>query len=514
LPADRRVALALPQPPLGQGRSGIGLADEGMNMSFLGIDLGTSGLRALLVDENGAPLGATERHYTAQHPKSGWSEQDPADWIAALEGAVEDLRAKHPEFAALKGIGVAGHMHGATLLDAEDKVIRPCILWNDTRSHVEAARLDATDRVRELSGNIVFPGFTAPKLEWVRAHEPDNFARVARVLLPAAYLNHYLTGDYVADMSDSAGTSWFDVGRREWSDYLLDQGHMRRDQMPRLVEGSDRAGVLRGDLARKWGLKAEVAVAGGAGDNAAAACGIGTLDEGQGFVSLGTSGVILAARQGYAPAPATAVHTFCHAVPGRWYQMGVMLSATDSLNWLSTIVGEKPAALTAALGDDLLAPGTVRFLPYLSGERTPHNDAAIRGSFTGLGTDTRREDLTRAVLEGVAFGLRDSFEALKATGAHFDSLIAIGGGTASRYWLRLIATVLGVPLRLPAGGEFGAALGAARLGLCAGTGADPLAVMQAPDLGPTIAPEATLVPAFDAAFAKFRAAYPALRATQ
>lgn len=483
-------------------------------MSFLGIDLGTSGLRALLVDDAGAPIGATERHYQARHPKSGWSEQDPADWIAALDGAVAELRSAHPAFAALEGIGIAGHMHGATLLDEGDRVIRPCILWNDTRSHAEAARLDAAPKVRELSGNIVFPGFTAPKLEWVRAHEPENFARVAKVLLPAAYLNHYLTGDYVADMSDSAGTSWFDVGRREWSDYLLEQGHMRRGQMPRLVDGSDRAGTLRADLARKWGVPGDVAVAGGAGDNAAAACGIGALDEGQGFVSLGTSGVILAARQGYAPAPETAVHTFCHAVPERWYQMGVMLSATDSLNWLSGIVGEKPAALTASLGDDLLAPGSVRFLPYLSGERTPHNDAAIRGAFTGLGTETTREGLTRAVLEGVAFGLRDSFEALKATGAGFDSLIAIGGGTGSRYWLKLIATVLGVPLRLPSGGEFGAALGAARLALCAATGADPKAVMQAPDLRQEIAPDAAQAAAFDDAFARFRAAYPLMRSAQ
>lgn len=483
-------------------------------MSFLGIDLGTSGLRALLVDDAGRPLVATERHYGARHPKSGWSEQDPADWIAAIEGAVAELGAAHPEFAGLRGIGVAGHMHGATLLAADDTVIRPCILWNDTRAHVEAARLDAIDGVRALSGNIVFPGFTAPKLDWVRAHEPENFARVAKVLLPAAYLNHYLTGDHVADMSDSAGTSWLDVGRRDWSDFLLEQGHMRRDQMPRLVEGSAPAGVLRADLARRWGLQGEVAIAGGAGDNAAAACGIGAMDEGQGFVSLGTSGVILAARQGYRPAPETALHTFCHAVPDRWYQMGVMLSATDSLNWLAAIVGARPAALTAALGEDLAAPGRVRFLPYLSGERTPHNDAAIRGSFTGLGTETGREDLTRAVLEGVAFGLRDSFEALKATGARLDSLIAIGGGTGSRYWLKLIATVLGVPLRLPAGGEFGAALGAARLGLCAATGADPLATMRAPELGEDIAPDAALAPAFDAAFARFRAAYPALKATQ
>ncbi|RJL04866.1 xylulokinase [Paracoccus siganidrum] len=483
-------------------------------MSFLGIDLGTSGLRALLVDGEGRPLGATERHYPLCHPHSGWSEQDPADWIAALEGAVAELRDRHPEFAALRGIGVAGHMHGATLLDAEDRVIRPCILWNDTRSHAEAARLDAIADFRALSGNIVFPGFTAPKLEWLRAHEPENHARIARVLLPAAYLNLWLTGDHVADMSDSAGTSWLDTGRRDWSDRLLGAGHMRRDQMPRLVEGSEPAGHLRAQLARDWGLAQPVVVAGGAGDNAAAACGIGAMEEGQGFVSLGTSGVLLAARDGYRPAPETALHTFCHAVPGKWYQMGVMLSATDSLNWLSRIAGATPAQLTAGLGDSLRAPGPVRFLPYLSGERTPHNDPVIRGSFTGLASETTRDDLTRAVLEGVAFGLRDSHEALKATGARTDRLMAIGGGARSRYWLRAIATALDVTLTLPSDGEFGAALGAARLGMVAAGAGSVEQVMTAPDVTEEIAPDPELRGAFDEAFAAYRAAYPAIRAAQ
>ncbi|MGR3272803.1 xylulokinase [Thalassococcus profundi] len=483
-------------------------------MAYLGIDLGTSGLRALLVDADGVPLASAERHYDVAHPHSGWSEQDPADWIAALDGAVEELRANCPEFAGLRGIGVAGHMHGATLLDASDAVLRPCILWNDTRSHAEAARLDVADDVRALSGNIVFPGFTAPKLDWVRAHEPEVFDRVAKVLLPAAYLNLYLTGDHVADMSDSAGTSWLDVGARDWSDRLLDAGHMRRDQMPRLVEGAAEAGRLRESLCSKWGLKGPVSVAGGAGDNAAAACGIGALAEGDGFVSLGTSGVLLAARDGYRPAPDTALHTFCHAVPGQWYQMGVMLSATDSLNWLARIAGCKPADLTAGLGPDLQTPGPVRFLPYLSGERTPHNDAEIRGAFTGLAAGSDRDDLTRAVLEGVAFGLRDSFEALRATGARLDSLIAIGGGTASAYWLRLIATVLGVPLRRPEGGEFGAALGAARLGMVAATGTDAGEVMTRPALGDAIDPDPGMRDAFDDAYAAFRAAYPAIKAVQ
>ncbi|WP_020043456.1 xylulokinase, partial [Salipiger mucosus] len=397
-------------------------------MAYLGIDLGTSGLRALLTDAEGAPLASAERHYEVAHPHSGWSEQDPADWIAALEGAVAEL-SHHPAFPGLRGIGVAGHMHGATLLDAQNRVLRPCILWNDTRSHAEAARLDAMPEARALSGNIVFPGFTAPKLEWVRAHEPETFAQVAKVLLPAAYLNFHLTGEHVADMSDSAGTSWLDTGARDWSDTLLDAGHMRRDQMPRLVEGCAPAAPLRRELARAWGLAGGCVVAGGAGDNAAAACGTGVLHEGEGFVSLGTSGVLLAARGGYAPDPGSALHTFCHAIPDQWYQMGVMLSCTDSLNWLARISGKHPSELTAALGEELRAPGRVRFLPYLSGERTPHNDAAIRGAFTGIGAETGLEELTRAVLEGVAFGLRDSAEALRGAGARLDRLLAIGGGT-------------------------------------------------------------------------------------
>jgi xylulokinase len=483
-------------------------------MMFLGIDLGTSGLRALLVNAEGVPVGSTERHYGVSNPHLGWSEQDPADWIAALDGAVEEMRARYPAFSDIRGIGVAGQMHGATLLDKKGCVLRPCILWNDSRSHQQAERLDSTDQVRALSGNIVFPGFTAPKLEWVRENEPEIYKKTAMVLLPAAYLNFYLSGQYVADMSDSAGTSWLDVGQRDWSDTLLEAGHMSRAQMPRLVEGTEAGGQLRAELVSKWGLDGHVIIAGGAGDNAAAACGIGALDEGQGFVSLGTSGVLLSARDGYRPAPDTAVHTFCHAIPGRWYQMGVMLSATDSLNWFAGITRESPADLTMALGDTLLQPGHVRYLPYLSGERTPHNDADVRGSFTGLSSASSRDDLTRAVLEGVAFGLRDSFEALKSTDAKLDELIAIGGGTGSHYWLRLIATVLGVPVHLPSDGEFGAALGAARLAMVAVTGVNPDSVMTSPTIGETIEPEKSMLGTFDEAYHRFCSAYPLIKAAQ
>ena len=483
-------------------------------MAYLGIDLGTSGLRALLVDGAGTAFAAAERSYSTQSPHAGWSEQDPAQWIASLEEVVAELRASEPSFAELEGIGVAGHMHGAVTLDAHGAVIRPCILWNDTRSHAQAARLDAMEGVRDISGNIVFAGFTAPKLDWMRAHEPENHARVAKVLLPAAYLNHYLTGDYVADLSDSAGTSWLDVGARDWSEMLLAASHMRRDQMPRLVEGCAVAGHLRADLRRAWGLTREVVIAGGAGDNAAAACGMGAISEGQGFVSLGTSGVLLMARDGYAPAPETALHSFCHAIPDRWYQMGVMLSATDALNWLSRISSQTPAQLTVALGETLQAPGPERFLPYLAGERTPHNDAGARGAFTGLGTGTDLPALTRAVLAGVAYGLRDSLEAMKACGAKLDALDLIGGGAASTYWARLIATVLGVPLTRPAGGEFGAALGAARLAMVAATGCAPEDVMQRPEAGEVFAPDTALHAAFEADYTAFKAAFPAIRAVQ
>ena len=482
-------------------------------MSFLGIDLGTSGLRALLVDGAGRPVGSAERHYGVSHPHPGWSEQDPADWIAAFRGAVADLRAAHPEFAALRGIGVAGHMHGACVLDRAGEVLRPCILWNDTRSHVQAAAMDADPRFRARTGNIVFPGFTAPKLAWMAAEEPELFARAARILLPAAYLNLWLTGEAVGDLSDASGTAWLDTGARDWSDALLEATGLTRAQMPRLVEGAAEAGRLRADLAAEWGLSGPVSVAGGAGDNAAAACGIGAMAEGAGFVSLGTSGVLLAARDGYAPAPQTALHSFCHAVPGRWYQMGVMLAATDSLNWLSRITGTAPAALTADLGP-LRAPGPVRFLPYLSGERTPHNDPAIRGSLTGLAAATDRGDLTRAVLEGVAFGLADSLSALHRTGARPDTLMAIGGGARSRYWLEAIATALDVTLTLPEAGEFGAALGAARLGMVAAGAGSVAEVMTPPAITARIEPDPALRPAFAEALAAFRASYPAIRAIQ
>lgn len=473
---------------------------------YLGLDLGTSGVKGILMNDRQEVVAEATAPLTVQRPHEGWSEQEPSHWIAAAETVLDKLSAFG--LGAVQGMGLSGHMHGATLLDAADNVLRPCILWNDTRAHVEAARLDADPRFRALSGNIVFPGFTAPKLDWVRAHEPAIWAKVAKVLLPKDYLRLWLIGDHVAEMSDAAGTSWLDTGARDWSDDLLAATGLTRAQMPRLVEGSAVSGVLRDTLAERWGM-GRVVVAGGGGDNAASGVGVGVVRAGEAFVSLGTSGVLFAANDGYQPDPATAVHTFCHALPGAWHQMGVILAATDALNWYGRFVGQDAAVLTAGLGG-LQAPGKALFLPYLGGERTPLNDAAIRGSFMGLDHATDTAAGTRAVLEGVTFALRDCRDALAATGTRIDRLLAVGGGSRSDYWLRAIATALNVPVDLPVAGDFGGAFGAARLGLMAATGAGA-EIATRPKIARSVDPEPGLVDAFSAGHARFRAAQSALR---
>lgn len=475
---------------------------------YIGLDLGTSGLKGILMDEDQGVVAEATAPLSVSRPAEGWSEQSPADWIAAAEQVMDALAAKAP-LAAVRGIGLSGQMHGATLLDAADEVLRPCILWNDTRAHAEAAALDGDPMFRRVSGNIVFPGFTAPKLDWVRSYEPAIWGRVAKVLLPKDYLRLWLTGEHVAEMSDAAGTSWLDTGARDWSDDLLAVTGLTRDHMPRLVEGSAVSGQLRAALAARWGLPADVVVAGGGGDNAASGVGVGVVKAGDAFVSLGTSGVLFAANDGYQPAPETAVHTFCHALPGTWHQMGVILAATDALNWYGRFVGQEAAALTGGLGA-LQAPGKTQFLPYLGGERTPLNDAAIRGAFTWLEHATDRAAGTRAVLEGVTFAIRDCRDALAATGTRLDRLIAVGGGSRSDYWLQAIATALGVPVLLPKAGDFGGAFGAARLALMAATGAGA-EVATLPPIARSIDPVAALTDAFDAGHARFRAAQSAIR---
>ncbi len=473
---------------------------------YLGLDLGTSGLKGVILDDDQRIVAEATAPLTVSRPHSGWSEQAPADWIAAAEAVFDALEGKG--LRDVTGIGLSGQQHGATLLDAADQVLRPCILWNDTRAHVEAAEMDADPAFRRIAGNIIFPGFTAPKLRWVERHEPATFARVAKVLLPKDYLRLWLTGEHVSEMSDASGKGWLDIARRDWSDELLAATNLSRAHMPRLVEGSQVSGQLRPELAARWGMGRPV-VAGGAGDNAASAVGTGVIGPGAAIVSIGTSGVVFAGTDGFRPAPETAVHAFCHALPGTWHQMGVILAATDALNWFARLVGSDAATLTGGLGA-LQAPGRTLFLPYLGGERTPLNSAVVRGSFTGLEHATDTQAATRAVLEGVTFAFRDCLDALAATGTRPDRLIAVGGGTRSDYWLSAIATALGLPVDLPAAGDLGGAFGAARLGMMAATGAGA-EIATPPKIARTIAPDTTLTDAFAAAHARFVQSRTAIR---
>ena len=478
---------------------------------FLGLDLGTSSLKALLVDGNQRAVGAASAPLTVQRPAPGHSEQDPAAWWQALDEVVAALREAHPrEFAAVQAVGLAGQMHGAVLLGADDQVLRPCILWDDTRAAAECRELEqAFPALHEVAGNLAMPGFTAPKLLWVRRHESDVFRRVARVLLPKAWLRYRLTGEFIEDMSDASGTLWLDVGRRDWSDAALAATGLSRAQMPRLVEGTAPAGTMRADLAARWGLARAPLLAGGAGDNAAGAVGLGAIRPGSAFLSLGTSGVLWATTGRFVPAPRLAVHAFCHAVPGTWHQMGVTLSAAASLAWWAGVVGRPEAELLAELPPPR-APSAAQFLPYLAGERTPHNDAAARGAFAGLSHATGRAELTQAVLEGVAFSFRDCLDALAASGTAVTTATLIGGGSRSARWAGILAAVLGIPLgRLPEG-EHGGAFGAARLARLACTGEDVEAVCTPPPLLDPVEPDPALAEAYVGAVTRYRALYPCL----
>jgi xylulokinase len=479
---------------------------------FLGIDLGTSEVKLLLLDGNGRTVGTAGSPLTLSTPQPLWSEQNPADWWRATGAAVSQLRTAHPlAFAQVRAIGLSGQMHGAVLLDGSDAVLRPAILWNDGRCHAECAELEAAaPALHDIAGNLAMPGFTAPKLLWVRKHEPELFAQVASVLLPKDWLRLQLTGEKVSDPSDAAGTLWLDVARRDWSDELLAATGLSRAHMPRLVEASQPSGVLKPEIAKAWGLGAEVVVAGGAGDNAASAIGIGATNPGDGFISLGTSGVLFVVNDRYRPNPASAVHAFCHALPQRWHQMSVMLSAASCFRWFCNLVGQNESALLAELGPEDNAVNAPTFLPYLAGERTPHNDPFAPGVFHGLKAGTTRADCTYAVLEGVAFGLADGLDALRAAGTEVSQLSLVGGGSRSAYWAQLIADALNVEIVVHAGSEAGGALGAARLGWLA-SGGSVEAVCTRPDITARFAPSAERHARLAPRLARFRDLYQRLR---
>ena len=436
---------------------------------YIGIDIGTSEVKALLLGPDQRVIGSAGSALTVSRPHPGHSEQDPADWWTATQAALSSLRAAHPaEYAATEAIGLSGQMHGAVLLDAQDRVLRPAILWNDTRSAAECSEMMAElPALSDLGGSLAMPGFTAPKLRWVARHEPEIFRRVTKVLLPKDHVRLMLTGEHVSDLSDASGTLWLDVRRRDWSDELLALTGLTRSHMPRLVEGSEPSGRLKADVAQALGLRPGTVVAGGAGDNAASAVGMGAVEAGQGFLSLGTSGVLFVVTPDYQPNAASATHAFCHAVPARWHQMSVMLSAASALQWVADLLGaanagevaERAAALSAH--DRAASP---LFLPYLSGERTPHNDARVRGSFHGLDFDTDAARLGYAVMEGVSFGLLDGLVALNAAGSTVSRLSLVGGGARSGFWAQMLASALDVEIVTHGGSAVGGALGAARLG--------------------------------------------------
>lgn len=479
---------------------------------FLGLDLGTSGLRMILLDASQKVIADCNVEYLVSHPHIGWSEQEPTDWTNACDQAIGILKKQAPNaIENLSAIGISGHMHGATLINKSGEALRPCILWNDTRSYKEAQKLDEKPAFHAISGNIVFPGFTAPKLAWVKANEPIIFNQIWKVLLPKDYLRFWLTGDAISDMSDSAGTAWMDVGKRQWSDKLLELSGMNNSQMPDLIEGSEVGGMLLERLRKKWGIKNPVLIVGGGGDNAAAACGAGVFREGEGFVSLGTSGVLLVARNGYSPAPETAVHSFCHAIPDTWYQMGVILSAADCLTWLSRLTGQSVMQISGLLPDKINGPSRAGFLPYLSGERTPHNDSDLRGGFTNLDITDGVKELTQAVMEGVSFALRDNLEALKLTGANLTHLIAMGGGAQSRFWIETIATIFNLPIQIPKKGEFGAAFGAARLAMIGANIGSISDILTAPKISVTIEPKDNLINTYNEKYERFKNAYPIIK---
>jgi xylulokinase len=474
---------------------------------FLGIDIGTSSVKAVLVDEGGAIAAESSAPLTISRPQPLFSEQDPDTWWHATEHAVRTLPDNLRR--AVHAIGLAGQMHGATVLDGSEQPLRPAILWNDGRSVAECTELeDAEPEARRITGNIVMPGFTAPKLLWLRKHEPEIFGQIAHVLLPKDYVRLKLTGEKVADMSDASGTAWLDVGRRNWSDRMLAATGLDRSHMPSLAEGNAPSGTLTHVAAERLGLP-RVVVAAGGGDNAASAIGMGVITPGDAFLSLGTSGVLFVATDRFRPNPDQAAHAFCHCLPGRWHQMAVILSAASALDWVARLTGSASLhELVAAAEQRGLQRSSPIFLPYLSGERTPHNDALARGVFFGLSSDTAPSDLAVAVMEGVALAFADGLDVL---GGNIGTITMTGGGARFPWWGRLISSVLGRPLTYRKGGEGGAAYGAARLARLALTGEEPDAVCVPPPLSHIIEPEPELDELLAERRQVFRRLYPDLK---
>lgn len=429
---------------------------------YLGIDIGTSSVKAVIIDDENLLIETHSTDLAISRPHPLWSEQNPDDWWSATNIAVKGLSAANLQ--KVQSIGLTGQMHGATLLDHDLRPLRPAILWNDGRSYLECTQLqDSQSDFIDRGGNLVMPGFTAPKLQWVRNNEPDIFRKISKILLPKDYIRLCMSGELASDMSDAAGTLWMDVKARDWHDPLLDACGLNRGHMPKLYEGIQQTGTLRQKVANDWGMQSVPIIAGG-GDNAAGAIGAGVVNDGDALMSLGTSGVIFVASNHYRSNPSLAAHAFCHALPDRWHLMSVMLSAASSLDWAMKVTGISDAAqLIARAKSDSNIGCATSFLPYLSGERTPHNNPHASGVLFGLNHDAGAGEIAQAVLEGVAFGMADGFNALLDAGVNVDHISVIGGGSQSNYWGQILASALNRPLVYRDGAATGPAYGAARL---------------------------------------------------
>lgn len=484
-------------------------------MKVLGIDAGTSALKAIIVDEAQAILAESAVPLRTSNLRPGWSEQQPDDWWLALQQAIASLRAaQRGALRQVRAVGLSGQMHGAVLVDSARHPIRPAILWNDGRATLECELLQrAAPDLPWIAGVIAMPGFTAPKLLWLKAHEPENFGRIAKVLSAKDFLRLKLTGETATDMSDAAGTLWLDEARRDWSDPLLAASGVSRSHMPMLVEGNAPAGEVLASVLRDWGIDGPVMVAGGAGDTAAAGIGIGAVHAGDAFIHLGTSCQLFLTDDAYRPQPDALLHAFAHALPGRWFRMAAMLNGASCLEWVARLVGEPDiAALLGRAEAAYRGPSRLMFLPYLAGERTPHNDAAARGVFFGLDPAAGPLDLVQATLDGVAFSFMDAQRCLESAGVGVEAeLAAVGGGARSRFWIQLIAHALGRPVIRYAGSEKGPAFGAARLARMALTGETAGDVCAKPAILDVAEPDAALHAAYAERFDGFRSLYRALK---
>lgn len=481
-------------------------------MLYIGIDLGTSAVKLLLMDEQGKILNIVSRSYPLEFPKPGWSQQNPADWRkAVLKGIPALLEGFDKEQVA--GIGAGGQMHGLVVLDENDCVIRPAILWNDGRTAKQVDYLNEVvgkKKLSELTANIAFAGFTAPKLLWMQENEPELFARIKKVMLPKDYINYILTGVHCTDYSDASGMLLLDVANKCWSKEMLAVCGLTEEQMPRLFESYETVGTLLPEIAAQLGLPANVKVAAGAGDNAAAAVGTGTVGEGGCNISLGTSGTIFISAKQFRVDENNALHAFAHA-DGGYHLMGCMLSAAScNMWWMDEIIGTKEYGREQENIKNL-GENHVYFLPYLMGERSPHNDPLARGTFTGITMDTRREDMTQAVLEGVAFALKDSLEIAKKLGIEVSVSKICGGGAKSPLWKRIVANVLNLTLEVPENEE-GPSMGGAMLAAVACGEYDTVkkAAEAVCKVKEVIKPEETLVKKYEKQYDKFKEIYPAL----